>query len=236
MSDKASILSTMPISREAIDKAAGQGIALHAKTFIKVSSIVDSELDDEILELCHLPITAVFTSVNGVKAVAGITMNADPVWNIYCIGNATMDAANSNFNAAAVRGMAKDAESLAKIIIADAVDEVVLFCGDKRMDVLPDTLRESEIMVYEVVVYRTVETPHIAAQSYDGILFFSPSAADSFFSVNTIGPRTILFAIGATTANAIKKYTDNKVIVSETASKEVVAEYAVQYFLNNSAR
>jgi len=45
-----------------------------------------------------------------------------------------------------------------------------------------------------------------------------------------------LFAIGNTTADAIKKHCDNKVIVSETASKEVVADYAVQYFLNGPGK
>jgi len=236
MNIKASILSTMPVARELINKAAGLGIALDNSSFIQINPVTDSETTDEVLELCLLPVTAVFTSVNAVKAVAGIVLNADPEWSIYCIGNATMDAVNKRFNAATVKGVAADAAALATIIIEDTIGEVVLFCGDKRMDTLPDTLRDNDIVVYEEVVYKTIATPHVATQGYDGILFFSPTAADSFFSANKIGATTVLFAIGNTTADAIKKHCDNKVIVSETASKEVVADYAVQYFLNGPGK
>lgn len=233
MKGKASLLSTMPIARDLIDKAAGYGVTIDAISFIQITASTDKEVEEEIVDLCYLPITAIFTSVNAVKAVSDVTLNADPSWSIYCIGNATMDAVNKRFNAAVVKGVANDAAALAEMIIDGVVDEVVFFCGDKRMDTLPDALRENDIIVYEVVVYHTTETPKVATQAYDGILFFSPSAADSFFSVNKIGPSTVLFAIGNTTANAIKKHCNNKVIVSENATKERVIEYATQYFINS---
>jgi len=49
-------------------------------------------MEEKIVDLCYLPITAVFTSANAVKAVADIIINADPEWDIYCIGNATLAA------------------------------------------------------------------------------------------------------------------------------------------------
>ena len=126
--------------------------------------------------------------------------------------------------------IAKNAAELAKIIIEDGEEEVVFFCGNQRLDTLPDTLRENDIDVYEMVVYETVQIPTKVEKEYDGILFFSPSGVDSFFSVNKVGVKTELFAIGNTTANAIKKHTDNKVIFSETASKETMVDYAIKYF------
>ena len=62
-------------------------------------------------------------------------------------------------------------------------------------------------------------------------MFFSPSAAESFFSTNTLTDKTILFAIGNTTALSIKKYTGNKIIVADEAGKNNLVEKAIEYFL-----
>ena len=230
MSHKISILSTMPIAQSLIDGAAEQGALVDALSFIKVSAVTGEKIENEIVDLCHLHVTVVFTSANAVKAVDDIVLHADPEWDIYCIGNATLDAVNKCFRSSEVRGTAKDAASLAALIIEHGADEVVLFCGDKRLDTLPVALREEDIPVYEVVVYTTTGISQKLKRAYDGILFFSPSAVGSFFGANKVSEDTVFFAIGTTTADAIKKHTCNKVIVSETASKETVLNYAVEYF------
>ena len=93
-----------------------------------------------------------------------------------------------------------------------------------------EKLSQHEIEVTEVVVYETLETPKVVDKTYDGILFFSPSGVDSFFSNNSIDDKTILFAIGNTTAEAIKKYSDNKIIISDKTGKEMLITKAVEYF------
>ncbi len=230
MANKIQILSTASLGQPLIYKATEMGIGLDVVPFIKVSAIESEELAERVVDLCYLPITAVFTSVNAVKAVSDIIMSADPGWDIYCIGNATMEAVKGQFRAAEIIGIAKNAAELAKIIIEDGEEEVVFFCGDQRLDTLPDTLRENEIDVYEVVVYETVRIPTVTGKVYDGIMFFSPSAVDSFFSVNKIAKHVVLFVIGNTTADATKRHTDNKVIFSETASKESLLNYVIEYF------
>ena len=230
MANKIQILSTASLGQPLIYKAIEMGIGLDVVPFIKVSAIESEELAERVVDLCYLPITAVFTSVNAVKAVSDIIMSADPGWDIYCIGNATMEAVKGQFRAAEIIGIAKNAAELAKIIIEDGEEEVVFFCGDQRLDTLPDTLRENEIDVYEVVVYETVRIPTVTGKVYDGIMFFSPSAVDSFFSVNKIAKHVVLFVIGNTTADATKRHTDNKVIFSETASKESLLNYVIEYF------
>jgi uroporphyrinogen-III synthase len=65
---------------------------------------------------------------------------------------------------------------------------------------------------------------------YDGILFFSPSAVQSFFYGNAIGPQTVLFAIGQTTAEAIEKFTGNTIIVSEKPGKDELVKRMFEYF------
>jgi len=85
-------------------------------------------------------------------------------------------------------------------------------------------------MVHEIVVYKTRETPEEIKKHYQGILFFSPNGVNSFFRVNSIGPQVTLFAIGNTTAGAISTKTKNKVVVSETPSKEQMINKVIGYF------
>ena len=111
------------------------------------------------------------------------------------------------FGSKLVAGTADSAKGLADIITKNSnSDEVVFFCGDHRRDELSAILREKNIEVNEIVAYKTTLVPHKIEKKYDGILFFSPSAVQSFFQKNKLDEETILFAIGNTTANEIKKY------------------------------
>ncbi len=85
-------------------------------------------------------------------------------------------------------------------------------------------------MVHEVVVYETVETPTVAADDIDAILFFSPSAVKSFFSVNQLKSGAICFAIGATTAAAVKEYSGNKVFISEAPTQEALLDLIIKTY------
>lgn len=231
MENKAQILSTVLLGQALINRAHDDGIALDAMSFIQVVDITDENgLPEQIEELYKKPITAVFTSVNAVRAIFEQAYFSKPDWKIYCLGNATKNAILEYFDAMAIHGIANDAAALAAIIKQNGVKEVVFFCGDKRMDTLSDSLHQGGIAVGEVVVYQTVEVPKFVEKEYDGILFFSPSGVNSFFSLNTVEPDTVLFAIGSTTANAIKEQSDNKIVVSEMPSKEQLVAQSIQYF------
>ena len=91
-------------------------------------------------------------------------------------------------------------------------------------------LRQRGIDVNEIIVYQTINLPHKIEQEYHGILFFSPSAVQSFFQKNKLSDTTILFAIGNTTANEIKKFTNNKIIISDSPGKENLVGKMVEYF------
>jgi uroporphyrinogen-III synthase len=80
------------------------------------------------------------------------------------------------------------------------------------------------------VVYQTIEVPHKISKEYYGILFFSPSGVRSFFKVNKLESKTILFAIGNTTANEIKKISSNKIIISDEPGKENLVQTAIDFF------
>ena len=226
-----SILCTRPLPSSLLEEAAANGIVIDELSFIKTESILSVEVQQEI-ELASTEIaTVVFTSMNAVDAVTIFLDGHQPAWSIYSIGTATGRLVKEYFGAAKMAGTASDAASLAALIAADRfTDEVIFFCGDQRRDELPDILRQNNIEVNEIVVYQTIATPHKIEKNYFGILFFSPSAVQSLFSQNKVGDRTILFAIGNTTANEIKKYSNNKIIISDEPGKENLVAKMIEYF------
>jgi uroporphyrinogen-III synthase len=215
---------------------ASQDAEVAVLPFISVEAIEGEELEQEIGKLFEGERNVVFTSAHAVTAISRCRVGEVPKWKIYCIGNATARAVKEHLGEELIAGTADNAAALADIIKEGKVGEVVFFCGDKRLGILPAKLKEAGIKVKELEVYRTVETPNSVAGAYDGVLFFSPSAVSSFFSVNGVAEQTVLFAIGNTTAEAIKEKTSNKVIVCETQSKEDVLRQAIRYFQKQAER
>lgn len=173
--------------------------------------------------------------LTSIAAVTALIDNLEPVnipdIRLYCIDGATARAAAGLFGEAAITTVAPDSAALAALIINQKEKAVLFCCGDRRLDVLPELLTAAGIRVTEQVVYRTILTPQPIKQQYDGILFFSPSAAESFFSVNNITATTRLFAIGNTTGTALKQYVaDNEIIIAAIPSKEATVMSAIQYF------
>jgi len=231
--NKITILSTRPIDDELINEAAKQNINIEVFSFIATEPIDDLDTYNEIEIALTETATIVFTSMNAVDAVASHLNEFGPDWKIYCIGNATRKLVAEHFGDNSIAGTANDATELAQKIIDDDIDDVIFFCGDKRRDELPALLRDKEIEVTEIEVYETKFIRHKIHKTYDGILFFSPSAVESFFSNNKLQERTILFAIGNTTANEIKKYSSNKIVIGDEPGKRNLVEKAINFFNNN---
>ena len=91
-------------------------------------------------------------------------------------------------------------------------------------------MKAAGIVVSEVVVYETTETPEAVEKEYDGVMFYSPSAVRSFFKLNALKDEAIVFAIGATTAAEAKQFCNNKIIESNFPSKEEMVSEAIRYF------
>jgi uroporphyrinogen-III synthase len=175
-------------------------------------------------------IVAVFTSVNAVEAVTQFLPNT-PDWKIYCLGGITKEQVYQFFGKASVLDTAKNATALSEKITANKnVEEVYFFCGDQRLDELPSILQSHNIKVNEVVVYNTIETPQSVERNYDAVIFFSPSAVHSFFSMNTLPTNVILFSIGKTTTATIQTYCSNPTITSEWPGKEQMIDQVIHYF------
>lgn len=229
--NKIAILSTRPLDSSLIKEAAEKDIIIDVLSFIETQAIQSTQVQQEIETALLQSAMVVFTSMNAVETVANQTGAALPEWEIYCIGNSTQNLVKKYFGENMIAGTADSASALAGLIVKKGTNqEVIFFCGNQRRDELPDILRSNDIEVNEIVVYETIRVMHTVEKNYYGILFFSPSAVESFFGNNKPEAQTILFAIGNTTANTIKKYSNNKIIISDEPGKENLFRKMMDYF------
>lgn len=234
--NKITILSTGPLPAYLIEEGKENNITIEVIPFISTEPIRSVEVQQEIEQASLQSTTVAFTSRNAVDAVVAELEDEQPdlkavEWNIYCVGQKTKELIEEYFGEEKVYGSADNAEELARLIIDEgSVDEIIFFCGDQRRDELPEILRSHAIEVNEIIVYQTIAVPRKLNKQYEGILFFSPSGADSFFRANKADKKTVFFAIGNTTSNAIKKFSDNKIIISKIPDKEHMIKEVLNYF------
>jgi uroporphyrinogen-III synthase len=233
---KYKVLSTKKLHPSLVIKAKEQDIAVVEQEAIQVYPILNKEKWDEIFSLLEKRIEyAIFTSSNAVAAlkkyINTYVSHLPAQWKIFCLSGRTKELlAEDEDIFGTIEGTAINASELAELITGKGVKEVLFFCGNKRRDELPSILTTAGVQVHEVVVYETVETPVNTADDVDAILFFSPSAVQSFFTANQPKDSTVCFAIGKTTADSIAGYTKNKIYTSEAPSQEALLNEVFAYF------
>jgi uroporphyrinogen-III synthase len=224
------VLSTRPLDAALIAGAAEKGIAIDVVPFISTAPVEDGLLRERTGVLGERKLAVVFTSASAVEVAAAWTGGAKG-WTIFCIGAATRQLVEKYFGEASIAGTAGSALALAeKIISMGGEREIFFFCGDQRREELPSALRQAGFAVNELVVYGTRITPHKIERSYEGIVFFSPSAVESFFSVNTVAAGITLFAIGRTTAAAVGDFCSNPVVISEQPDAAILVRRVIDHF------
>lgn len=225
------ILSTGPLDDALVQDAGRKGIHVDVIPFISAEPIRTIEVQQEIEQAMLQSATVIFTSSNAVEAVAEYMDGQQPDWRVYCIGKATAALVKKYFGDGGIAGTASYGSDLAKKIIKGGnTDEVIFFCGNLRRDELPELLRESDIAVNEIIVYQTLATAQKIKKTYDGIMFFSPSAVNSFFSLNRLPQQTVLFAIGDTTAAALMQYGPATVVTAGQPGKGNLLWRVIGYF------
>lgn len=222
------ILSTRPLPAALVLEAAARGFSVNCLSFIETEALSDPALAQKIRFLATEAHSVVFTSMNAVEAVAAQIRNT-PHWKVYCIGHSTRDLVESLLGLP-IAGTADDAAALADVIISAGEKELLFFCGDIRRDTLPVKLREAGISLHEYEVYHTIATPQRITRDYRALLFFSPSAVESYFSVNQPAKKSVLFAIGTTTADTIRRHFNGTVITARQPGKEALLREAMQFF------
>ena len=221
MTFAATIVSTKILKPGLTDKATAYGLDVVEKNFIQTEAVPFSFLEKERTS-CF-----VFTSSNAVKAVlsSGISFQSK---TIASTSGETKKVLNENNITVDFEG--HDAKSLADKLIEAKVESVVFFCGNIHRDELPAMLKTAHMVVEEIAVYKTILTPTILKESFDAILFFSPSAVDSFLINNYIADRVICFCIGQTTANHLASKTKATIHTSTVPSQEKLIDLIIDYY------
>lgn len=228
-----SILITGEIEEALVQQLISKGFNVDVIPFIKTAHIQSAIVQQEIERIAALDATVIFTSSNAVEAVHQSLSNKKINWKVYCVGEQTKSVIENLLAGTTIIGVADNAVHLSKKIIAPGnVSEIYFFCGDKRRDTLPQLLAAANIKVHEVKVYTTTILQHTLTKDYDAVFFFSPSAVKGFFTNNTAATKTVLFAIGHTTAAETKKYCSNKLIVTEKPAKKEMIEKLMAFYSN----
>jgi len=226
MATRKIILCTRELDRELI-------AGLEAGMEIDVVPFIRTELADVSADqLDHASVLAIFTSRHAIEAVEQLIKGVNAKgWKVACLDGATKTSAERVFGAEAIILTAHDAKELGnKLAGVEPGMKFIFFSGDQRLDTLPMILNRNGRDWQEIVVYRTTATPARIDKQYDGILFFSPSAVKSFFSMNQVPASTVLFCIGATTAKIVGQVTGRDVVISNGHSVEEMLKTVAGYF------
>ena len=231
MKNNFSIVSTKILKPYILQQLVDNDFNIIEHDFIKIEEIKNNQFSPLINS--HLP-NYIFTSKNAVRSFIKKVADSKIKINkkaVFCTLSGETQKALLDEGLSAII-IADNASDLAhKIITGKSFKEALFFCGDKRRDELPLILAEAGIKLTELILYKNIEQPKKVDNSFQAILFFSPSAIQSFFKVNVLPKTTACFCIGYTTANALKEYKiTNKIIVSNYPSQQVMIDVVLNYF------
>lgn len=180
--------------------------------------------DDEIIVE-----NAIITSQNAAKAIIDKKI---VIKNCFCVGEKTqsfLEAHGQNVKKTTHYGL-----ELAKFIVKYYKNESFwFFCSTIRGDDIPNILEKNNISLKQIEVYKTTLNTQTINQTFDAILFFSPSGVQSFTTNNTIG-KAQAFCIGTTTAASAKPYTNN-ILMPKKPTVERVLSLVIKHYKNKYA-
>ncbi len=182
----------------------------------------------------------IFTSQNAVQSILNHPKFEDlKDKNVFSVGMKTKDLLTENgFNVVAYTGYASDLAEIISLVYSN--ETFTFFSGNLRRDILPETLKENGIIFNEIEVYETnltskkISSPNLSKgkeNGFDGILFFSPSAVESYLKSNTI-KEEMCFCIGETTAEALENKKIKNITIADKPSVENVINEVIEYYKN----
>lgn len=140
--------------------------------------------------------------------------------HFYCVGDKTAKIIKS-------KGLKLVASALSSKKLGEIIkqkynrESFTLIGGVIKRDELKSLLKDLCINFTDISIYDTIFTPHLFKNELDGILFFSPSAIQSFTIKNTIKNEQ-LFCIGQTTAAEASKHSNNVHIAKNQTFESVI--------------
>jgi uroporphyrinogen-III synthase len=222
MENQIRILSTKKLSEQQKQTLLNANFSVVEENFIKVQN------KDFTVE--NINEYLIFTSKNAVESV----LNNKKITKIkakkcFCVGSKTK--AMLEKNGFTIEAHSDYAAELASIICNNYLkNSFTFFSGNLRRDILPDAMTLVEIDWEEVQVYETLLTTHKIDFEPDGVLFFSPSGAESYMQENRIEDENC-FCIGTTTAETLKYATPNIIIANQPSVESTIMK-CIEYYKN----
>jgi uroporphyrinogen-III synthase len=218
-----SILSTKTLSAEQRQAFLEADFDLLEQDFI--------EIKNNLFELNKINSNLIFSSQNAV-----LSLMEQNGWEIlktktvFCVGIKTKELLEAN-------GFTVDvymdyASELAEIITLIYNKESYTFLsGNLRKETLPEALKSEGITFNEIEVYQTTLAPFKISEQekFDGIMFFSPSAVESYLTDNKI-KNEICFCVGTTTAKALELKKIKNIVIAEIPTIDEVIIEVIQYY------
>ena len=222
-----SILSTKTLSVEQRQVFLNANFDLLEQDFI--------EIKNNLFELNTINNNLIFSSQNAVLSL--MEQNGWEVLKtkpVFCVGVKTKELLE-------LHGFTVDvyldyASELAEIITLIYNKESYTFLsGNLRKETLPKALKSARITFNEIEVYQTTLAPFKISdqEKFDGILFFSPSAVESYLTNNKI-KNEVCFCVGTTTAAALETKKIKNIVIAETPTIEEVILEVIEYYTTES--
>ncbi|HLV23184.1 MAG TPA: uroporphyrinogen-III synthase [Moheibacter sp.] len=166
------------------------------------------------------------SSQNSVKAISGLNLDGE----FYVVGEKTAKSLKAaGFEVVHFENYAED---LADFLLKNTQPQSWnFFCGNHRRETLFEKLIPNGHLLNEIICYDSIQnSSEIDSTKFNGIAFFSPLAVKTFFSLNSLTENSVIFSIGNTTNQEIKKYTNNPIVTAEIPLVEKVIEKINEYY------
>jgi uroporphyrinogen-III synthase len=228
------ILSTNTIDVETINNLKEKNIFIDTIPFTATVPLVNNYLIEKIHHLATKDIVAVFTHPDAVLAVANILHQQSVSWHIACLAKHTHYAAQDAFPNNNILLTASTETALAQQILDTdiAKDTIVYFCGNTYANTLPTLFKLQQQSLDSIMVYQTLVKSTPITDFYNGIIFTSLSAIDSFFVFNKFPNNTVAFCLTEDIAHALTKHLQQATVVvqAKEASLPSLLESILIYY------
>ncbi|GIZ07868.1 uroporphyrinogen-III synthase [Flavobacterium sp. UMI-01] len=189
------------------------------------------EIKNNLFELNSINNNLIFSSQNAV-----LSLMEQKGWevlktkSVFCVGIKTKELLEQNgFTVVAYMDYASELAEIITLIYNK--ESYTFFSGNLRKETLPQALKSAGVTFNEIEVYETKLAPFkISAQeNFDGIMFFSPSAVESYLTNNKI-KKEVCFCIGTTTASALEAKKIKNIVIPEIPTIEEVILEVIEYY------
>ncbi|WP_421773838.1 uroporphyrinogen-III synthase [Gracilimonas sp.] len=223
---KPRILFTTRIEKERMAALQSAGFSIESVPFITFEYVIPAMW---ISQLPDQTDAWIFTSKKAVKAIKPAINDLKIPDHIFAVGSKTagmLEELNlevtipDEYNVVALAEKMKELE----------LKNVTHFCGNLKAGDLNKLLGE-DVNLTSVEVYRTKLAPHtLNISNYDGIVFMSPSAVESFSERNEVNGTAKVFCIGPTTEAAASEAGFENCITPEYSTLDDLTESIQNYF------